>query len=71
MVESPEEFRYVFPSGATSFEFRAVSVPDAIAFTALHFCPGADETAIRARLQCRIGGEWTSIAVLHGPQDAG
>ena len=71
MTESPEEFRYIHPSGNRSYEFRAVSPDDAVSFVRLEFCPNASERTARSRLECRLGGRWMPLSVaefaLRGP----
>ena len=61
MSDAPEEFRYLYPSSAMSFVFRAVSIEDAVAYTRLHFCPNATERTAQHRLQCYVNGEWIRV----------
>ena len=61
MVESPEEFRYTYPDGSSSFVFRAVSIDDAVAFARLHFCPNASERTARSRLRYLLSGAWSCV----------
>ena len=61
MPEQPEEFRYVYPSGARSFPFRAISIEDAVAFTQLQFCRKASKRTALGRLECLIGGAWQAL----------
>lgn len=62
MDESPEEFRYVHPSGNRSDPFLAVSPDDAVAFVRLEFCPHVAERTARSRVECRFAGRWVRLS---------